>query len=200
MNTLFTIGHSNHEPDRFLSLLGTNGIISIADVRSNPYSKYVPQYSKDNLQQLLRTAGIEYLFLGRELGARREEEACYVDDQAQYARIAQLHRFKAGIERVVDESRGRPTALMCSEGDPLTCHRTILVCREILRVFPGMHIDHILPDGTLEPHDAAIDRLIALHHLEPELFGELSSREGLVERAYEAQGARIAFTRSVAGP
>jgi uncharacterized protein (DUF488 family) len=200
MNTLFTIGHSNHEPPHFLSLLSAQGVSSVADVRSSPYSKYVPQFSKENVQHMLREAGVGYGFLGRELGARREEESCYVDDQARYALIAQLPIFRAGLDRLLAESEDHTVALMCSEADPLTCHRAVLVCRELLKLRPGLRITHILPDGSGEPHEAALDRLVELHKLEPELFGELSSHEGLVERAYDLQAERIAYTRALAEP
>jgi uncharacterized protein (DUF488 family) len=200
MNTLFTIGHSNHEASHFLSLLSAHGVSAIADVRSSPYSKYVPQFSKENIQNLLREAGLGYCFLGRELGARREEESCYVNDQARYARIAQLPLFRAGLDRILTESAGHRIALMCSEADPLTCHRTILVCRELRSLNPGFGIAHILPDGSIESHDDALDRLIAIHKLEPELFGELSSHEGLVGHAQDLQADKIAYTRALAEP
>ncbi|MBM3290288.1 MAG: DUF488 domain-containing protein, partial [Candidatus Hydrogenedentes bacterium] len=161
MSTLFTIGHSNHAAEHFISLLAAHGVSAVADVRSSPYSKYVPQYSKENLQHLLREADIGYGFLGRELGARRDEESCYVDGQAQYARIAQLPIFRAGLDRVLAELDDHRIALMCSEADPLECHRTVLVCRELLRLRPGLCIEHIGPDAAIEPHDGAIERLIA---------------------------------------
>ena len=181
-------------------MLTARGVAAIVDVRSSPYSKYVPQYSKDNLERLLRGANIEYLFLGRELGARREEESCYVGAQAKYALIAQQPSFLAGLDRIIAEAETRNVALMCSEADPLDCHRTILVCRELLRRNPSLDIVHILPGSKIESHRDALDRLTALHKLEPELFGELSSAEGLVERAYDLQAERIAYTRETVEP
>jgi len=199
MNALYTIGHSNHDAAQFVSLLTAHGVSAVADVRSNPYSKYVPQFSKENLQHLLREAGIDYAFFGRELGARRDEEACYVDGQAQYARIAALPIFRAGLDRILTESEDHTIALMCSEADPLECHRTILVCREALKRRPGLRIEHILSGADIEAHDEAIARLVAQHKLAPELFGELSTPEGLAERAYDLQAERIAYTRDRKG-
>lgn len=198
MSGIFTVGHSNHDPAHFLSLLAAHGVSAIADVRSSPYSKYVPQYSKENLQHLLREAGLGYAFMGRELGARREEESCYLNDQARYDRIAQLPNFHAGLDRIVSESADHRVALMCSEADPLTCHRTILVCRELLKHSPALRIAHILPDASIEQHDDALRRLVAMHKLEPELFGELSTQEGLIEHAQDLQAERIAYTRTLA--
>ena len=154
---------------------------AVADVRSSPYSKYVPQFSKENLQHLLREAGIGYGFLGRELGARREEESCYADDQARYALIAQLPIFRAGLDRILSESEDHAIALMCSEADPLACHRAVLVCRELIKLRPGLRVTHILPDASGEPLKPRwIDW--SNYTSRTELFGELSSREGLAER------------------
>lgn len=200
MNTLYTIGHSNHDAVLFISLLAAHGIETIVDVRSSPYSKYVPHFSKDNVQRILRDANVDYLFLGRELGARREEEQCYAGGQAKYALVAQLPRFREGLERVLTEVASRPVALMCSEADPLDCHRTILVCRELLRVRPDLAIVHVLPDGGTETQPAAVDRLIALHKIEPELFGDLNSAQGMAERAYDLQAERVAYTRAETEP
>jgi uncharacterized protein (DUF488 family) len=74
---IFTIGHSNHLIEAFIALLHRHGITAVGDVRSHPYSRYVPQYSREPLQAALTQAGIEYVFLGKELGARSENPACY---------------------------------------------------------------------------------------------------------------------------
>ena len=65
---LYTIGHSNHEIAVFLGLLRQHGVTAVGDVRSQPYSRYVPQYSRDALEAALADAGIAYVFLGKELG------------------------------------------------------------------------------------------------------------------------------------
>ena len=196
MNTLFTIGHSNHAAERFLELLSTHGVSTVVDVRSSPYSQYAPQFTKAALQEWLAREGVEYWFLGRELGARREEESCYVNDQARYELVARLPIFRRGLEKVVEGTDRRVLALMCSESDPVTCHRTILICRALKRDDPGMGIRHILPDGSAETHEALLERLVAAHKLQPELFGELNSMDGLVERAYDLQAERIAYKRN----
>ena len=67
---LFTIGHSNHPIAHFLALLQQHAIAALADVRSVPYSRRHPQFSRAPLAQSLAAAGIDYLFLGDELGAR----------------------------------------------------------------------------------------------------------------------------------
>lgn len=197
MRQLFTIGHSHHSIDHFLDLLNAFRISAIADVRSSPYSKYSPQFNKDVLENVLSNVGIDYVFMGDELGARRSESSCYVDDQAKYERIAQLPAFHCGIEKVLEGIERYIIALMCSESDPITCHRTILVCRELKRICPDLQITHILGDGTEERQDASEKRLVKLHKLQPELFGDLTSASGLIERAYDLQAEKIAYKKEL---
>ncbi|MBN2018850.1 MAG: DUF488 domain-containing protein [Sedimentisphaerales bacterium] len=198
MKELFTIGHSNHTLERFLELLSSQNISAIADVRSNPYSQYSPQFNKDLLEQRLRYANIEYIFLGRELGARSPEDSCYIEDQAKYELIALLPAFRAGLDRVFEEINHYRLALMCSEDDPLMCHRTILICRELRKTRHDLKITHILGNGAAESHEQAEKRLVRLHKLEPELFGELTTEPGLIERAYDLQAEKIAFKKEPA--
>ncbi len=195
MKELFTIGHSNHSLDHFLELLLAHQVSAIADVRSIPYSKYSPQFNKDVLESALRDANINYIFLGRELGASRSEDSCYIDGQAKYDRIAQLPTFRRGLEKVLQGVEHYRVALMCSESDPITCHRTILVCRELKRICPDLEITHILGDGTGERQEMSEERLVNLHKLQPELFGELTSTSGLIERAYDLQAEKIAYRK-----
>ena len=196
MSTLYTVGHSNHPLEHFVTLLEKHNVVTVVDVRSSPYSKYTPQFTKAELHHALDAAGFEYLFLGRELGARRDEDACYVNGQAKYDRIAHVPRFREGLKQVLDRATRERVALMCSEADPLACHRSILICRELLRLKPDLNIAHILPDGSLEQHRDAEERLMKLHKLEPELFGDLNTTEGLIQRAYDLQGEKIAYKRS----
>jgi len=195
MKELFTIGHSNHSLDHFLELLLAHRLSTIADVRSSPYSKYSPHFNKDVLDSTLRNANIDYIFLGRELGAQRSEDDCYIDGQAKYDRIAHLSTFQRGLEIVLQGVEHYRIALMCSESDPITCHRTILVCRELKRICPDLKITHILGDGTEERQEMSEKRLINLHKLQPELFGDLTSTSGLIEKAYDLQAEKIAYKK-----
>lgn len=195
MDEIFTIGHSNHAPDVFLDLLSAHRVSAIADVRSNPVSQFTPHFNKDAFETLLRDANVEYQFLGRELGARRSEENCYVDGQAKYPLIARLPIFQTGLQRVLAGVEQYKVALLCAEADPLMCHRTILVCRELRKLRPDLRITHILPDGNTESHEEAGQRLIQLHELAPELFGDLATENGLLEEAYNRQAEKIAYRR-----
>jgi len=198
MREMFTVGHSSHTTEHFIALLAAHNISAVADVRSSPYSEYSPQFNSEAIQQNLRDANIEYVFLGRELGARRTEEDCYVDGQAVYDAVRSLPAFRSGLHRVLEGIEQYDLSLMCAEADPLACHRTILICPELKRLRPDMRIMHILADGSLESHEEAEQRLIRLHRLQPELFGELTSMSGLIERAYDMQAQRIAYKKMAA--
>ena len=190
---LFTVGHSNHSEQDFATLLADNNISAIADVRSQPYSQYTPHFNRQVLENTFREMDIQYVFLGRELGARRTEESAYVNGRASYERIARLPLFQTGLERLFQGLERYRVAVMCSEADPITCHRTILICRTIRKLRPGLPIVHILGDGNTETHDEALERLVALHKLQPELFGDLTSTEGLIDKAYALQAAKLEY-------
>lgn len=187
---IYTIGHSNHGIEAFLGLLARHGIEELADVRSSPYSKMYPQFSREALSSSLAEAGIRYSFLGKELGARTTDASCYVAGKVSYAKLAQTAPFQRGLARVAEEARARRVALMCAEKDPLTCHRTILVARALSPL--GVEVLHILGDGGIEPQAAAESRLLDLTGLPQEdLF---LSREELIAEAHDIQGAKIAYT------
>jgi uncharacterized protein (DUF488 family) len=188
MSELFTIGHSTQSWEQFLDRLARHRIDAVGDVRSSPYSAGLPQFNREILERALKSAGIHYVFLGDELGARRSERECYVDGIARYDRIARAPAFHSGLERVRKGVARFRLALTCAEKDPLECHRTILVCRELRNEFD---IRHILDDGNLENHSDAEARLLAEERVPSEDF--FISREELIARAYDRRGEKIAF-------
>jgi len=189
ISMLYTIGHSNHEIATFLGLLRQHGVTAVGDVRSHPYSRYVPQYSRDALENALTDAGIAYVFLGKELGARSENPACYHEGKVQFDRLAQEPIFAEGIGRVVQGMQRHRIALMCAEKDPLDCHRALLVARKLFE--SGVPVSHIHADGALESQQAMESRLLAACKLpEADLF---TSREEFVADAYRIRSEQIAY-------
>ena len=191
IESLYTVGHSSHTWDQLVELLHRHSIAAVADVRSSPYSRYCPQFNREGLAAGLGVARIEYVFMGDVLGARSDEPSCQVDGRVSFQKMAETVRFKQGIERLRAKSRERRTAILCSEKDPLECHRTILICRH-LRQFP-VRIQHILEDGRLESQPEAESRLVRQLKIEPSLFDADPSGEGLICRAFDAQAERIAY-------
>lgn len=191
-NEVFTIGHSTHSIEKFIDLLSAHGIQAVVDVRSFPFSKFNPQFNRENLQNSLKASIIRYVFLGKELGARSEDPACYVADKVQYDRLAQTPLFRSGLDRVIEGANNYRIALMCAEKDPLDCHRTILVARELLK--RGLSITHILDDGSLESHTESISRLVT--SLGMSLDDMFISKDEIIEQAYSRQANRIAYDQS----
>ena len=125
---VFTIGHSTHTIIDFIKLLKQYSIPLVCDVRSQPYSKHNSQFNKNSVKKALLGSRIEYLFFGEELGGRSKNTSCYNDKgKLQYHLLAQEPLFNKGLKKIIVEVKKRSIALMCSEGDPLKCHRTILI-------------------------------------------------------------------------
>ncbi len=159
MTTIFTIGHSTHALDRFLQLLARHSISAVADVRSQPSSRLHPQFDREPLRRELRAAGIDYVFLGKELGGRPTDNSCHDGTgQVDYDAVASTANFGAGMDRLWAGAERYPVALLCSERDPLTCHRMLLIARRWSE--RGGDALHILADGALEDEKSAEARLM----------------------------------------
>ena len=187
---VLTVGHSNHPLETFVSLLRQQGVTTLADVRSAPYSRFNPHFNRKSLDAALQAQGIAYLFLGQALGGRPEDRTCYEKGRVRYDRLARTPLYREGIDRVIERAEVERLALMCAEKEPLDCHRTLLVGRSLAE--RNVAVAHILADGTLEPHDDAMDRLLASVGLPA---GDLlHSREELIEEAVAQKEGRIAHT------
>ena len=199
---VFTVGHSNHPLEGFVSLLLQHRVTALADVRSVPHSRRYPHFNRAALAAALETRGIDYVFLGRELGGRTDDPALYERGRVSYERVMRTEPFRAGIGRVLRGAARHSIVLMCAEREPLDCHRTLLVARALdLR---GSEILHIHADGRLERHADAMDRLVEKFnlHAEGDLFRGPRSRAELVAEAMTRQARRVAYADSSmnAGP
>lgn len=167
---LFTIGYGARSVDEFVALLQANRIEFLIDVRSAPYSKFKPEFSRELLQHHLERAGIRYLFMGDTLGGQPKEPACFTDGKVDYDKVRVQPFFQSGVERLKKafEVRRR-VALMCSEGRPEQCHRSKLI-GEVLAA-AGIPVRHIDEDGALLTQTQVIDRLT---QGQMDLFGQTS--------------------------
>jgi uncharacterized protein (DUF488 family) len=171
---LYTIGHSNIPLDDFLANLRRHHIKVLVDVRSAPYSRYVPHFNKNNLEAWLKENDIDYRFAGETLGGQPKDDTLYKDntipeedaDPAKFLRSVlykevmkrdyYLKGLRHLLEIVADTEGG--VAIMCSEGDPHDCHRHHLITRSLIDpkvrvVDSDVHVRHILKDGTIEDVD-----------------------------------------------
>jgi uncharacterized protein (DUF488 family) len=188
-NELFTIGYSPHILNSFLRNLKKHQITAVADVRSSPYSQFKPEFNKENLAEFLKKHQIAYVFLGDFCGARVKDTSCYVNGKVDYALVAKNPKFKKGLKRIMDGLEKFRIALMCAEKDPITCHRTILICRNLMS--EGINIKHIMSNGKVEAHKDSEQRLLKLFNLNhPDMF---RSEEQRLAEAYSRQGEKIAY-------
>ena len=183
--TVFTVGHSNHTLEAFLELLAGARIELVADVRSVPFSRRFPHFSRPRLQASLTRRALDYLWLGAELGARREEPECLRDGRVDYDHVAGAPGFADGLGQVEEAAREGRVSLLCAEREPLDCHRTILVARHLVR--RGAEVRHILAGGSIEPHHDTEARLLARMGLD----GEDLLGSGDLDLAYELRGREM---------
>jgi uncharacterized protein (DUF488 family) len=172
--TLYTIGHSNLSADDFLSLLNTHHITTLVDVRSAPYSKYVPHFGKRELESFLTERSVNYRYAGEILGGRPKQAEVYKNNEVpdentkredflklvQYEEIMKQDWYQKAILHLLnivrdDAKNSGRVAIMCSEGNPRECHRHHLIARSLIdpkvRILQeNVEVCHILKDGTLE--------------------------------------------------
>ena len=197
---LYSIGHSNHELGDFLGLLGRAGINTLADVRSQPYSRRHPQYNRPDLEAVLAQGGIGYVFLGHALGGRPEDPDVYdAEGRVDYEKVRKTFVFQQGLEELL-AVKGKKTVLFCAEEDPLDCHRGLMIAPALLET--GVATCHLRGNGSQESMARMEERLLAETHVGEGfldgLFAELISpedRKELLAKAYRLQARRKAFRK-----
>ncbi|MGL4514344.1 MAG: DUF488 family protein [Lacipirellulaceae bacterium] len=192
--TLFTVGYSTHEWSAFVALVRFAGVTAVADVRSTPYGRLV-EYRREELAAGLRGEGIAYVWLGAELGARRDESQAYRDGRVDYERVMTLPAFRAGVERLARGAEQHTIALMCAEREPLDCHRSLLIARAL--VAEGWRVRHVLPGAAgetprIEEHAETERRLVELVGVDP-LLDRATPYDELLRRAYAERGRLVSY-------
>jgi hypothetical protein len=173
---LFSIGHSNMPLAAFLGLLHFHRMEVVADVRSYPRSQLVPHFDSKPLQQSLTSNGIQYVFLGRELGGRPDGDQFYDEaDYVLYDRVARSEQFARGIQRLLRGAAQFRVAMLCSEEDPARCHRHLLISRVLAD--RGVDVAHIRRSGEVQTEAALanVERR-ATGPIQPLLF-QVSAKE-----------------------
>jgi hypothetical protein len=167
--TVYSVGHSNQSQEQFIALLKRHGIQSLVDVRSAPYSRYVPHFNRLELEEAVERQGIRYVYLGEELGGRPPTDEYYdAEDHVLYSRVAVAPFFLGGLERLKDEAAEYRAAIMCSEEDPTNCHRHLLIARVLDG--QGVRVLHIRGDGREQTEDDLRPKRPAVEQMS--LFGE----------------------------
>jgi uncharacterized protein (DUF488 family) len=150
---LYTIGHSNHPPEKFIRLLQHNQVKSLVDVRSKPYSRWVPFANRENLAKLLAPLDIHYLYLGNLLGGLvpNLNSTKKAERLVAYDHIRHEDYFTGGIDRLIDEIKKQRTCILCAEENPSACHRRLLVGASMAT--RDVQVLHIRGDGRVQPEE-----------------------------------------------
>lgn len=160
VNTVYSIGYGVRTQEGFINTLQMLGVDTVIDIRSIPDSRYAPQFNEDVIYDALSEKGIGYFSGGGRLGGRPSDISLYdqtgrVDWEA--FRSSPAYREGIGsIERLAGE--GHVVAVVCSEGDPLLCHRFGTVTRDLSA--DGMDVRHVLSNGEVVSQELMEDRLL----------------------------------------
>lgn len=198
MKLIYTIGHSSHDNIYFLELLRKYNINCIVDIRSVPFSKYVPHFNKNVIKKFLNFNNIIYVYMADEFGAVREDKNLFNQKgYLDFEIIKHTKSFKDGIVRLnTGIDKHYIISLMCTEKDPLDCHRSIMIAPELVK--NKFTVKHILPDGSIETQEELEKRLLQLYfptHIQQDLFStiENNTEKNLLEKAYRLRNSDIGY-------
>lgn len=190
MSDIFTIGHSTNSIERFIGMLREANISAIADVRSSPWSRHNPHFNRPDLKSSLRSFGIDYRFYGKQLGGRPADPSLFHGSTADYEAMALTAEFGEGLEMVLAGSAKHRLALMCSEHNPLDCHRCLLVGRALAE--RGAAVRHILSEGAVVAQQQIEEELLAMSGRSTEDF--FVPRSEQLRAAYRDRSLKVAFS------
>ena len=160
MMEIYTIGYVSYTPEKMIKVLWAFGISCLIDVRSSPYSAYYKQFDRDILSKKLREAGIIYRNYAREFGARQEDLRFFSDEgYLDFDLFTRSEQFHEGVDKVRKGMKlGYTFALMCAEKDPMTCHRAIMIGKNLKE--QGFRVRHILYPDQIETQEEMEQRAI----------------------------------------
>lgn len=146
---IFTIGHSNYSVERLIDMLKYHKINCVVDIRGIPYSKYNTQFDKETINYTLTKVGFVYIYMAKEFAANRENKISYnKEGYSDFEKVIYEHDFISGIKRLKNGiDKGYRIALLGAMQDPIRCHRSILVGRELIN--HGFKVNHILDDYSI---------------------------------------------------
>lgn len=156
----YTVGHSTRKIEEFISILKIYRIEVLVDIRAFPVSRRYPQFNKENLEESLSQNGMEYIWLGRELGGYRRKSDGLGDKSPNkgwetegfriYADYMQSDIFKRAVDKLLELAEEKTIAYMCAEKFYWRCHRRIV--SDYLKAL-GHQITHIIEKGKTRDHE-----------------------------------------------
>jgi len=188
----FTIGHSDLPLVAFIYFLKKAKIDIIVDVRSTPYSRYQPQYNREEISLKLDEENIEYHYLGDVVGGRYSSpELLFPDGTVDYEKVSETTKFKSGLEKVISlMKKDKKIALMCSEKNPLRCHRFVLISKNLQK--RGVGAVHLYPELIRKTHTELENELINQKYPKRQTT-LLGNQTNELELAYKHLNKKIGF-------
>jgi len=187
-----TIGYGNMNVNDFIQRLVDNRVNCIVDIRTRPYSKFNISFNKEEFRDRLADYKISYFWLGNKLGGKYDKiSLCNSKGVVDYEKVAETERFKEGLNELIKFCETRNVCIMCSEKDPLKCHRFLLVSWQL----KDYNIYHIMPDGTLLKNAELEQKLLKLYGSARQLSLFAEDNEGTLEdKVYKEQSLKTAYT------
>jgi len=152
---LYTIGHSTRPLDELIEALHAHSILTLADIRSFPVSRRLPQFNRDSLEQTLPAAGMQYVWM-KDLGGRRKtirddspNIALRNSSFRNYADYMLTQEFQGGIAQLIELAEQSRTAYMCAERVYFHCHRMLVSDWLTAHGHEVLHLDGM---GPVRPH------------------------------------------------
>lgn len=154
LKLILTVGHSTRTAKEFVALLRAHGVRLLVDVRSIPRSRHNPQFNQDALRATLRRARIGYRHMKGLGGLRHPRKdspngAWRNDSFRGFADYMQTPEFAENVERLMELTRKRATAVMCAEALPWRCHRSLIGDALLVR---GFRVEELSSLSTTRPH------------------------------------------------
>ena len=200
---IYTIGHSNHQLEFFLELLQAFSIDCLVDVRSMPASAYNPQFNKEALSHFLKSNAIQYHHYGKEFGARHADPAVLDEEgKVDFELIRKTPAFISGMQRLIQQAQeGKTITLMCSESDPMECHRFSMIA--VALEAAGLEVRHILKDKNWKSNIALENQLLKRFSKkipQPDLFQPNITIADQLQAAYRLHNKEVAYSPSAKEP
>ena len=196
---IFTIGHSNYNVEKLIDMLRYYNINCVVDIRGTPYSKYNVQYNKETIRDTLIKEGFVYIYMAKEFAAKRENKVSYnKEGYSDFEKVIYEEEFKNGIERLKNGcKKGYRIALLGAMQDPIRCHRSILVGRELVQ--HGFNVKHILDDYSIAYQDD-IEKSLLDKYFEDRnqitidyMLGTNKNEKEMIEESYRMANKEIGY-------
>lgn len=196
---IYTIGHSNYSLERLVEMLRFFNIDCVVDIRGTPYSKYNIHFNKEVIEESLKRAGFTYIYMAKEFAAKRENKTSYnKEGYSDFEKVINEEDFKLGIERLkLGIKKGFNIVLLGAMQDPIRCHRSVLVGRELIK--HGFNVKHILDDYSLASQDDIDEMILEKYHSNrnqitiDSLLGEGLSTEEMINDGYKKANKEIGY-------